>query len=810
MWSFVAPEEIWHDLRFSRRMLWKSPSFTVTAILSLALGIGFTAAAFSMIDGLLLRPLPYRSPERLFRITGIYPRAAVSALQGRSQLLDISAASAGAEMTMAEHGHSTQVLGSFISTGLLKTLGVTVIRGRGFRREENTPANDNVALISTALWRSRFGSDPGVVGRRVRINGRDREVIGIVGDDFHYPSGQVQVWLPMRLDPANFVEYWGGEFVPLIARLRPGYSVEAGRNEVRGLVSEFRKTFPYPMARDWNASATLISLKEDVTGAVRGKLMILLASVIGVLLIASANVSNLLLSRAAVRQREMSLRTALGAGRMRLVRQLFTESFALSLLGCAGGLLVASVVLSIFKATLPASTSGLAAISINLRVMLLMMVVSLVNGFAFGLAPALSASRIDLASSIRTGGQRATSGKSVRLRKLLIASEVSFTLVLGAGLLVKSLVKLAGGKVGFDPTQAAVMRISPDPASCDGRASCVAFYDRILARAQETSGVQEAAVTNSVPLDGEVPAIPVDVEGHPKTADHPAPMLWFHAVTPGYFSILKIPLLAGRGLVRADGASAAKAVIVSALTARRLWPGEEALGKQLKVAGGRDWFRVVGIVADVHEFSLSQALPAGMAGVAYMPYAQAEGEDGSIPAAMALLVKARGDMANVAAPLERMVQSESSHTATGRVQAVSDVMAQSIADFRSTIQVFVAFAVVSLVIAAIGIYGLVAFWVTQRRYEIGLRMAIGASRSDIVRNVFRQGLELALWGVAAGSVLACFFTNMLSGLLYDVGTLDPFVFVGVLILLVCVAALATVPSAWTASRIDPARSLRSE
>ena len=811
MWSFLKLETLLKDIRYAARMFRRTPGFTAIAVLSLAVGIGGNAAMFTLVNTLLVRPLPYRAPDRLVRITGVFPRAAVQFFQQRERSMDIAAISPGSEYNLAGEGQAIRIVGSAASANAFAVLGASVARGRSFEPGEDAPGRDAVVILSNSLWRTKFGGDPAVIGRVIALNGVNRQIVGIMPPAFSYPSAQVQAWIPMRLDPSNYLEFWAGEFVPLLGRLRTGTTLAAAQREVLSVVDAFRKTFPYPMARDWNRDSTAIPLQRDLTGDIRGKLIILLCSVGLVLLIACANVASLLLSRATTRRKEIALRVALGAHRIRIVRQLLTESILLAALGGALGILIGTGALSIFKLLLPSSTPGLAEASIDWPIAAAVAGLAILTGVFFGIAPAISASQVDLAQSIRTGSQRSTAAIWTRLRGGLIGVEVALTVVLvvSAGLLIKSLYTLSEVHPGFQPQQILTVRISPNSSFCTQRPACIAFYNRLLAGARDVPGVSDAAIASAIPLDAEQPDLAVDVEGHPKSVDHPAPMLWSGAVSPGYVSLMHIPLLAGRDLTEADSAKAAAVLLISASTARHFWPGENAIGKHIKRADEEQWRTVVGVVGDVHQYSLSKAAPDGIAGAIYMPYAQAIREDGGIPAAMTLLAKARpntdGDRA-----LRTLAQDQDPNVPIGPVQPLEEVVAGSIANFRATIRVFISFAAAAILLAAIGIYGLVSYWVSQRTYEIGLRVAIGATRGTIVSLILGQGLRVALYGIAAGVIVALVATRFLASLLYGVGATDPLTFAAVTALVLGVAIAATAFPAWRASRIDPITCLRAD
>lgn len=810
IWSFVGFERLLQDMRYAFRLFSKSPVFTAIAVLSLALGIGGNAAMFSLVNALLIRPLPYFEPDRLVRITGIYPRAAVPFFQEHSRTMDIAALNTGSELNLTGWGLATRLQTSTVSINLFSVLGVQTERGRGFQPGEDAPGLDSVVLISHTLWKDTFASEPAIIGRIITLNGMNRQIIGVLPEHFRYPSAKVQAWIPMRLDSSNFLEYWGGDFVPLIGRLRQGVTLKSAQLEVRELMAEFRKTIPYPMSRDWNANVTAIQLQQDIVGDIRARLLILLASVGTVLLIACANVAGLLLSRATTRRKEMAIRSALGAGRLRIIRQLLTESVALALAGAGIGLLVGLAVLSIFKSALPSSTLSLEHVTIGWQVGGAVAALAVLTGIAFGLAPALSVSRVDLSQNIKSGGQRSEGSAWTGFRSALIGAEVAltFVLVVSAGLLLRSVNKLSESKPGFDGSQVSAIRISPTQIACARRDACIAFYDRLLDRTGKLHGVRDAAIVNSVPFDGQLPAQPVDVEGHPKIADHPAPMLLGYAVSPNYLSVMHIPLLAGRSFSVADTSRSTPVLLVSAATAKYFWPGENAIGKHIKPTGSNQWRIIIGVVGDVKHYTLSTGLPSWIPGAFYMPYAQSMREDGEIPAAMTLLVKSTLNSSGLASTLLQLAREQDPNVPVGPVERVADLVSGSISAYRSTMRIFSAFAMAAMLLAAIGVYALVAYWVSEKSYEIGLRVAIGATRRRIVSMVLGQGLRVTFSGLALGFVAALALTRFLRSLLYEIAAADIVTFVAITGLILLVAIAATALPAWRASRINPVKSLR--
>jgi predicted permease len=813
-WSFLAMEHLWQDIRYAIRMFSKSAGFTVFAILSLAIGIGGNAAVFSLVNSLLLQPLPYPQPDRLLRITEVYPKAGFALFRERSRTMDVATASPGSEFNLIGGGETIRVLGSSVSNNLFSVLDVSPMRGRTFEPGEERPGQDQVVLLSYQLWETKFGSDPQIVSRMISLNGVDRRVVGVMPPRFNFPSSRIQLWVPARLDPSIMEDYWGGEYTPLFARLRPRMSRTQAQREIQPLVSELRKLFPFPMPRDWNTQATVMPLHQDMVDDARNTLLVLLAAVALVLLIACANVASLMLSRATVRRKEIALRAVLGAGRARILRQMLTESVLLSILGGVVGVLFGISALSVFKSVLPPETPGLAEASVNLNVLGCIAALAVATGLAFGIFPAIVANQPDLSDSIRTGSQRSTAHIWTRVRAGLIASELALTVVLvvAAGLLIKTLYVLSRVDPGFRAEHILTIRISPNQSLCNNRLACVALYNNLLERARGISGVSDAAIANTIPMDGKyvVSSIPVDVEGHPKTADFPAPMFWAGAISPNYYDIMRIPLLAGRRFTLADGASSSPVVMINAACAKTFWPGENAIGKHIKPVWDNDWRTVIGVVADVHQFDLTNRAPQWIKGAIYMPYAQSVQGDRQLPAAMNLLVETSSDSLRVGAEVRNLAIAQNPNVPVGEVQTMESVISSSVANNRATTSVFTIFAAAAIILAVVGIYGLVSYTVSQRFYEIGVRVAIGATKAKIVVMIAKQSIGVAAFGIGAGLVAAALLTRFLNSLLYGVRVTDTLTFIGVAVLLMLAVAAASSVPAWRASQIDPVKSLRTD
>ena len=681
-WSFRFVEDFLHDFGHALRMMRKNPGFSLAAVLSLALGIGGNTAIFSFVNALLIRPLPYPEPDRLVRITSSFPMAGYEILQQSCRSMEIASVSPGAEYNLTGNGPATRLTGSDVSANFFTVLGVGAERGRTFQVGENRPGADTSIILSHSLWQERFGADPGIVGRPVILAGVSRTVVGVMPPSFAFPSRRVQFWIPSRINPGQQEEYWSGEFVPLIARMRSANGIALAQREVHGVVEGLWKRFPWPMPRNWNSDSKVVSLQTDLVGDVRGRLLILLAAVGSVLLIACSNIACLLLSRAISRRKEMALRAAIGAGRSRIVRQLLAEGIALGVTGSLVGLLVGGAAPALLMSILPGDLPGSDAIRLDFTVIVFTLGLGLATGIVFGLAPALSAGRADLADTLKSGTQRNAGVAWSRLRSCLVAAEVAFAvvLVLGAGLLMKSLYGLSTVKTGFNVDRILTVKISPDQSLCADPQRCIASYRRLVEEAHGIAGATEVALANTLPMDGTLPLIAADVENHPRTADHPSPMLWAGAVSAGYLKLMGIPLLEGRSLNDADGPKAPGVLLVSAATAKRFWPNESAIGKHIKAVFDQQWRTIVGVVADVRQFNLdNNPSTSWINGAMYMPYAQSVQADRHMPAVMNLLVKTAVHTPQIANEIRQVAMQADPNVPVGPVLPLENIVADSIA-----------------------------------------------------------------------------------------------------------------------------------
>jgi len=812
-WGWAWIEQLLTDARYALRSLRRNPGFSAVAVLSLALGIGGNAAMFSIVNGVLLEPLPYSQPARLVRVTDYYPKGALVAMQQNSRTMEVAGASSSLEFNLTGRGEAARLIGSSVSANLFSLLGTGAEIGNAFLAGEDEPGRDQIVILSHALWKTRFDGDPRILGHSITLDGVDRRVVGVMPADFSFPSSEVQLWIPLHLDPGDAEDYWGKGYMPLLARLRPGATLPQAQNELRVMIPHIITLFSFPMGRDWNSDATVLPLQQDMVGDIRPKVLVLAFAVGIVLLVACANVANLLLSRATARSKEIGLRAALGAARGRLVRQFLTESVVLAFAGGALGLALAFGALSVLKSAFPPDTPQLARAGMDWRVLTLMTVLAVLTGLAAGLVPALSASNLNLAATIKSGGQRATGVPGVRLRSSLIAAEVALAVILtlGAGLLIKSLWLMTQANPGFSPTQLLTVRVFPSQSLCANRAACVSLYNELLRRARGITGVAEVATTNAVPLSGKTPAIPAEIEGHPlDPASGIAPLLWAGAVTPDFFRVMHIPLLAGRAFSAADGEMSAQVVVVSAATARHYWPAESPLGKHIRAVWDKRWRTVVGVVGDVQLFSLDSDTPDWMKGVVYMPYPQSVDLTERVPASMDLIARTGADPAQVAGEIRSLVRDVNPNVPVSQVRTLEEVVSGSTSKFRSMMWLFVSFAASALVLAAAGTYGVVSYSTEQRTYEMGVRVALGATKAGIIVLVVGQSLRLVLSGLAVGVAASLVLNRMLNRFLYGVTATDPLTFLAVGGFLVAMALLAGYFPARRAASIDPLMALRAD
>ena len=818
-WAWTWLEDLLQDLRHGARLLRRNPGFTFIAVLTLALGIGANTAIFSLVNGVLLRPLPYPHPEQLISVTGTYPnypsypKGAVVALRAQSRTMDLAGYVEGYQFNLTGLGDPIRLNGTLVSAELFSVLGADAAIGRTFHAGEDLVGQNSYVILSQSLWQRRFASDPNIIGHSINLEGVARQIVGVMPRDFGFPSPQSDVWIPLDMDSRNASTYWAGDFMPVIGRLRPGATTQQADAEIRLLQAQLPPLFPWPMPTTWNASVSAVSLQAGLASDVRTRLLILLVAVALVLLIACANVANLTLSRASVREKEIAIRASMGAARHRIVRQLITETVLLAAFGGVLGLFFAGVGVSLLKSALSADTPRLIDVAIDWRVLLFTAVLVIFTGIVSGIAPAFQSSRAELTESLKAGSRGATASTSRRVRSVLVIAELALAVLLvsGAGLLIRSLYALSHVNPGFRSENVLTARVTPNESFCSEPGRCFSFYHDLLSGVRALPGIGDAGLVSTLPLDGRVNKRSADVEDYLPTNDKPAPLFWLNAVSPGYFSTMRISVLRGREFTEADTTGNPRTAIISAETARRFWPGQDAVGKHLRLIGQNDWCTVVGVASDVRGYSLRQNTPDFMDGLVYVPYGPgATLENGSVPAEMTLAIRSASNAPQLEQSLRGLASSLNPEAPVSEVKPMPTILTDATSAPRSITALFGAFAALALILGIIGIYGVISFFVGQRTREIGIRMALGAQRRDVLKLVVNEGLWLTLTGIVVGLLAAFALTRFLGTLLYGVSATDPLDFAAVAALFAVVALAACYVPARRAMRVDPLVALRHE
>jgi len=814
------------DARYAVRTMLKSPGFAAVAVLTLALGIGANTAIFTVVNAILLRPLPYQDAERMVFLTRTFPGGRSGSVSvpkffsWRRDSIDVLTSVAaydfmGPGVSLSGEGDPEQIKAIRASVDFFSLFGVTPALGRTFSAEEDRPSGPRVAVLSYGLWKRRFGADPQLVGRTVVLSGEPHTVIGITPHDFE-PNPPADVWLPLQADPNSINQ---GHYLVCAGRLKPGGTQAAANAPMKIAAEQFRRQYPNSMGR--NESAGVVSMRESLVGGIRPTLLITLGAVAFVLLIACANVANLLLARAAAREKEIAIRTAIGAGRWRLVRQLLTESGLLALAGGAIGLLLGHWGLRLLLAFTPAQLPRLSEMTthsgLDIRVLLFTLLLSLATGVLFGLAPAFRISRPDLSSTLKEGAARTTSSvRHLRVRGLLVVSEMALGLVLliGAGLLIRSAVLLRGVQPGVDARHALTFKTALTGARYANTAAVTQFSRLLIERLERLPGVQAAANIINLPTEPG-PDLPLRIEGRPASAaDATGEEQWRYA-SPHAFKATGVPLLRGRAFADTDTAKSPAVAIVNEAMRRKYWPKEDPLGQRITIGKGmgpefEDPTReIVGVVGNVREFGLSNEPPPMM----YIPQAQVKDAFtalGSKILPMAWVLRTSVDPMTLATTVRREAVSVDPQQAVFDFRSMDQVFEKSMADRGFILLLLSIFAGTALLLAAIGIYGVMAYSVEQRAHEIGIRIALGAGRGDVLGLVVRHGMTLAGIGVAIGLAAAFGLTRVLTALLYGVKATDPVTFAGVAMVLAAVALVATWIPARRATRVDPITALRCE
>jgi len=805
------------DLRYGIRTLIKSPGFTAVAVLALALGIGANTAIFSVVDAVLLRPLPYKNPDRLVLIWHAYPtinlpQASICPpcyLEYRdlTSSFEQVATTTGWNANLTGIGEPERLQGSKVSFNYFSTLGAEPAEGRTFLAEEDQPGKNFVVVLSHGLWVRRFGSDPNMIGTTLTLDGQSYTVAGIMPSEFVVPQA-VDLWTPIAFTPDQLAaDKHGNEFLTVVARMKPGITIGQAQAEMDTLAEQLRAQFYGP---NWGIS--LVSLREQLVGDIRPALWILLGTVGCVLLIACANVANLLLARASSRTREIAIRTALGANRRRIVQQLLTESVLLALLGGVLGLGIAYLGLRLIVLGVPQNISNLIVgwklIGLNSQVLGFTLLVSVLTGIIFGLVPAFHASRPDLNESLKEGGRAGSEGgRRNFVRSALVVFEVATALVLlvAAGLLIRSFGRLQEVNPGFNPQNVLSMQLTLPRSKYAENNQMSAFYEQALERIKTLPGIQSAAFGTNLPMSGNNSSASFSVEGLQVGPNESSPHGDPHMVSADYFRTMEIPLLSGRYFSEQDSKDSLPVTIVDETLAKRYWPDQDPIGKRIAAffdgkPNQLNWRTIVGVVKNVKRYGLDGKIKEQY----YFPQSQSPQRN------MYLLARSTGDPSSLVGSLRDAIHEVDKDQPIYRVMTMEQVVSNSVAQKRFSMVLLLIFAGVALLLAAVGIYGVMSYSVTQRTHELGIRMALGAQSGDVLKMVVRQGMGITLIGVGIGLAGAFAATKVMSSLLFGVGTHDPITFVAIPLILAGVALVACFIPALRATRVDPMIALRYE
>jgi predicted permease len=804
-------DELRQDIRFSLRQLRRNPAFTAIALITLALGIGANTAIFSVVRGVLIRELPYAAPEQLVRVFSTFEGDLSSVSPAdftdwtrQSKLLSGLSATDESTVNLTGRGTAERYRQARVSANAFQLLGIKPALGRAFLPGEDVPDAQRVVILSDGLWRTRFGADPRIIGQQITLDGFATEVIGVAPPEMRFP-GPVDMWLTTRFRPLDLTDRnRGARWIDVVGRLAPGVSLQQASSEMAAIAKRLEQRDPN---HNTGYSTRIIPLRQDMVGDVRTPLIVLLIAVGFVLLIACANVASLMLGRTAARETEMAVRTALGAGRGRLVRQMLTESTCLALLGGTIGLGLAVLGTRVLIAMAPRDLPRLADVEVDTSVLLYTLGITVIAAMIFGSIPAFHASVGKLAATLREGG-RGTRGRpgSAHARGALVVAEITLALMLlaGAGLMLKSFGRLRDVNPGFVAEHVSTFSVSLSPVKYETVEQQRVFANTMLEQVQRIPDVETAGLTFNLPLVGGGFVISFKVLGRPEPGPNDEPAAQVRVVSPGYFKAMGIPLKRGRGIESRDRDGVTRAIVISDETARLYFKGEDPIGKQVEFGWGRDGHRlggeIVGIVGDVRQRSL---------GGDVSPHAYAAYDQWPIDE-LTVVMRTRGDPAVALRSARSVVAALDKDLPVYAAYTLEDAVSRSLGQPRFYLSLLAVFATLALVLAAVGIYGVIAYTVQQRTREIGIRMALGASGGTVVAMVVRRGLALAVLGVALGTAGAYAVTRVMRSLLFGVSERDPATFLGVAVLLGVVALIASWIPARRAARVDPLIAMRVE
>lgn len=809
--------QLLQDLRYAMRTLRRTPGFTTIAVVTLALGIGANTAIFSVIDGVLLRPLPYRQPERLATVWHHYPslndlRAPVSvpgfhAYRDEAGVFEQSAVENGWVPTLTGRGEPTRILATQVTGDFFSLLGVPAALGRGLRADEAEAGKDKVVVLSDGFWRRVMGADPKVLGTRLLLDGESYEIVGVMPRGFRdFWARNVELWAPLILPSRmNDPRFWTNEFLNFTGRLKDGVSLADAGARMRSFGEGLKTKYPNQFSNDWGLEVQ--SLDDNSTAGIRTALWVLFGAVLCVLLIACANVANLQLARAVARSREIAVRVAMGASPGALVRQLLAESIVLSLVGGGLGLLLAvwgvPALLSLNSGNLPPATD----FGMDGKVLGFTVGLSLLTGLVFGLAPAFRVARTSLHDTLKEGGRGQAGDRSgLRLRRGLVVGTVSLALLLlvGAGLLIRSFARVIGVDPGFRPEHLLTFNITLPHAKYPTDTTQIALWDRLTPALAAVPGVVSAGATSVMPFTNNWSTSSFNIEGYQVPANQPSPWGDIRQVTPNFLPTLGAPLLKGRQFTELDGPAAPPVVIVDEEMAKRYWPGQDPIGKRITFsslsAPNIQWLQVVGLVGH----TMHEGLDGQRRIQVYFPVRQ------NASSAMSFALRTSGDPESVLSAARAAVHEVDADLAIAGVNTMTGLIDSTMGPRRFSMVLLGIFAGLAAALAAIGLYGVMAYTVTQRAKELGVRLALGAAARDVLRLVVGQGMRLALLGVGIGLLAALVFGRVMRTMLFNISTLDPMTYLVIPLLLLLVTLLATWLPARRATRVDPAVVLREE
>jgi putative ABC transport system permease protein len=798
-------ETLLKDIRFGVRGLLKRPGFTLVVVITLALGIGLNAAVFSLINAVLLRPLAYRDADRLVTLWQNNLKAGVQRNDvSPANFIDWSEQSQSFEAIAGIEPFAFSMLGEgeperfsvwLVTANFFEAAGGSALLGRTFTAADYQPGQERVVIVAYNFWQKRFGGDPNLIGRKLTLNGQPHIVVGIMPPQFQLPPDR-EIWAP-RVLSERYKQMRGPTFWKVVAKLKPGVTPAQAQEEMNGIAARLSTQYP---ETNGGMGVTVVPLYEQMTGQIRAALWMLAGAVGFVLLIACANVANLLLVRGAERQREFAIRSALGAGRARLLRQLLTEGMLLAILGGTAGLLLATWSIRLIPSFSWAKIPRMEFIEIDSSVILFAVGLSAITALIFGAAPALQLWRTNLQSTLKEGGRSAHSGTTRRnLRNSLVIAEVAVALVLltGAGLLVRSFITLIKVDPGFTKENVLALQVFLARNYQD----VTGFFDRTLEEIQQVPGVQSAAVVSSPPFITLDQDVPFTIEGQPAPPRGSEPAAFHCEVSPDYLKTMNIPLLDGRFFSKFDKANSQLVAVLNQSMARRFFPNEDPIGKKLIVMWDRPETReIVGVIGDV----LHAGLDTDARPEIFVPYLQ------SPTTQMTFVVKTTPEPMSMLASVKSAIRKVNPNQTFSRTATMEELVADSLKQRRFSLLLLGVFAVLALVLAAIGIYGTISYTAKQRTSEIGVRLALGAQSGDVLRLIIGQGLMLALAGVGIGVLASFALTRVIKGLLFGVSSTDPFTFVAISVLLTLTAVLASWIPAWRATKVDPLVALRSE